>query len=77
MALLWDLHKCYDTANLSRLWEEARRLSFPLQTLALSVGSYGWPRKLLKGHIASRDIKATRGIVAGSESRIRYSGSYT
>jgi len=60
--------KAFDMVNITKLCALAVSYGFPLVILRLSVNSYSWIRRLVfQANLISKEIKPTRGILAGSQ----------
>ena len=64
--IMWDIHKCYELVQHSHLVHAAYKHDYPLAILRLSLASYRAPRRILLNGLASRNISANCGIIAGN-----------
>ena len=62
----WDFQKAFDHVDRTKLWARAAKVGYPLSILATSLCSYGWGRRFVLNREVSAEIRAQRGIAAGS-----------
>jgi hypothetical protein len=67
-SVLWDIQKAFENVHRDRLLHMARRFSFPLKWLRLSLASYSWERILTVEHAAGKSVVSQLGIGAGAMS---------
>ena len=65
VCVLWDIRKCYDMMQHPVLYHAARQYDYPLALLRITVAAYRAPRRILLDGLASREIVAQNGIIAG------------
>lgn len=64
-AILADIVKCFENVPRDVLVEEARATAFPLAILRLALCTYRAARRLICDGFCSREVRATRSILAG------------
>ena len=63
--LLADVVKCFENVPHAALLAEAVATDFPLGVLRLALASYCAARRLVRDGTCSRDVRATRSVLAG------------
>lgn len=61
-----DVAKCFENVSWVKLKEKAFVMKFPTSLLRVSLSSYGWARRLSWKQLISGEVRASRGVVAGS-----------
>ena len=61
-----DLRKCFDSADHESVVASADLTGLPAGPTRLSLALYAWPRRLVCNGAVSREIRAKRGLIAGT-----------
>ena len=68
VCLFWDLYKCYELINHSKLLLAGRKHNYRMAVLRICIAAYKAPRRILYKGIVSRPILPNCGILAGVSS---------
>ena len=75
-ALLWDVHKYFDSVNIAELSSRAQKASYPVLDLAMGLQMHVSPRVLQHQKHCSQPTRVTQSILAGCSQAVPFTKAF-